>query len=64
MTDTETADLCNKIRVDLADITAEMDYLRWFKNNADFGPADEDVHDLMNSTYTLVTGKPVPKDWA
>lgn len=42
---------------------AEFHYLRWFKQNADFGPADSDVHSGMDADYLYQTGKEVPKDW-
>lgn len=41
----------------------ELLYLRWFKQNADFGPADSDVHMLMNQAYERDTGKRVPDGW-
>ena len=42
---------------------AEFHYLEWFKINADFGPADSDVHMIMDENYTQETGKPVPEKW-
>jgi hypothetical protein len=60
----ETAGLFQEIRDGLDDIDDELEYLRWFKVNADFGPADSDVHQIMDEQYTKDTGKPVPKDWA
>jgi hypothetical protein len=42
---------------------AELAYLKWFKQNADFGPADTDVHMGMDETYEYETGNRVPKDW-
>lgn len=39
---------------------AELHYLRWFKQNADFGPADSDVHMFMDQAYERDTGKRVP----
>jgi hypothetical protein len=41
----------------------ELVYLKWFKLNADFGPADSDVHSIMNENYTEETGNPVPAGW-
>jgi hypothetical protein len=38
----------------------EYEYLQWFYQNADFGPADGDVRYYMNEQYTKRTGKPVP----
>ena len=42
---------------------AELHYLQWFKNNADFGPADTDVHMIMDENYTEETGREVPVKW-
>jgi hypothetical protein len=64
MTDAETAELCDSIRSDLDNLDAELEYLRWFKKNADFGPAGSDVYATMDKNYTGETGKPVPTDWA
>ena len=44
-------------------ISNELNYLRWFKVNADFGPADGDVHMMMEKDYEKETGKKVPEDW-
>jgi len=46
-----------------AKLTAELHYLRWFKQRADFGPADSDVHQLYDEEYTEDTGRPVPPGW-
>jgi hypothetical protein len=67
MSERETASLFQSIRDGLDDLDNEVDYLRWFKQNADFGQADSDVqaiHAIMDKNYTLETGKPVPEDWA
>jgi hypothetical protein len=64
MSEDETASLFQEIRDGLDEVDAELDYLRWFKQNADFGPADGDVHAIMDEQYTKETGKPVPTDWA
>jgi hypothetical protein len=42
---------------------AELHYLKWFKQNADFGPADSDVHAIMNDQYEERTGRAVPEGW-
>jgi len=42
---------------------AELEYLRWFCSNADFGPADSDVRQYMCESYEKETGKPVPDGW-
>lgn len=41
----------------------ELEYLRWFAANADFGPADGDVKFLMQKQFTKETNKLVPKNW-
>ena len=64
MSEEETAGLFQEIRDDLDGIDAELDYLIWFKQNADFGPADGDVHAIMDKNYTHETGKPVPTGWS
>jgi hypothetical protein len=52
---------CSKANVKMME--AELKYLRWFKQNADFGPADGDVHMLMDEQYTKETGNEVPPNW-
>lgn len=42
---------------------AEIDYLYWFRINADFGPADGDVKNIMDEDYEAETGNKVPKGW-
>ena len=41
----------------------ELEYLRWFAANADFGPADGDVKAYMREMYEARTGKKVPPSW-
>lgn len=41
----------------------ELQYLSWFRINADFGPADGDVKYTMNEQYEENTGKKVPDGW-
>lgn len=53
-------DECVKI---IDEAMAEVKYLTWFKQHADFGPADSDVHEAMNEQYTRETGCPVPPGW-
>lgn len=43
--------------------SAELHYLRWFKMNTDFGPADGDVQMLMDEQYEQETGRRVPDGW-
>jgi hypothetical protein len=42
---------------------AELEYLRWFVGNSDFGPTDSDVRAGLNEGYEIATGKKVPKEW-
>lgn len=42
---------------------AELEYLQWFYQNADFGPAHEDVVYILNEQYTKRTGNPVPEGY-
>lgn len=41
----------------------ELEYLTWFRNEADFGPADGDVQDMMNRRFMKETGKNIPEGW-
>lgn len=41
----------------------ELEYLRWFRVNADFGPADGDVNDEMSERFIRETGKDLPEGW-
>ena len=41
----------------------ELEYLRWFRQNADFGPADGDVQDAMTDAFMKQTGKNLPEGW-
>jgi len=41
----------------------ELEYLTWFRKNADFGPADEDVKNWMDGVFEKEKGKLVPKKW-
>ncbi|MFQ1062188.1 hypothetical protein [Bordetella trematum] len=38
----------------------ELEYLRWFYANADFGPAERAVRYYMNQDFTRQTGKGLP----
>jgi outer membrane protease len=50
-------------RKEMAEAEAELKYLRWFKIHADFGPADGDVHQMLDEQYEEDTGNQVPKNW-
>ena len=41
----------------------ELEYLKWFRINADFGPADSDVKDMLNDEFIEETGKNIPVGW-
>lgn len=40
----------------------ELEYLRFFYNIADFGPADGDVRDIINQRY-VASGHEVPEGY-
>lgn len=41
----------------------ELEWLQWFYETADFGPADDDVRYLMEQKFTKETGKGLPKKY-
>jgi hypothetical protein len=41
----------------------ELEYLKWFRHDADFGPAHSDVVDGMNLRFMKETGKNLPLGW-
>jgi len=41
----------------------ELEYLQWFYANADFGPADSDVRDIMNQEFVQDTEKELPEGY-
>lgn len=41
----------------------ELEYLTWFRHNADFGPAESDVIESMNERFMEKTGKNLPEGW-
>ena len=41
----------------------ELEYLKWFRLNADFGPAEDDVIAGMNERFMKITGKNLPEGW-
>lgn len=45
-----------------SDVDNELEYLRWFYENADFGPADDDVRHTMNAQYVREGGV-IPKGY-
>lgn len=41
----------------------KLEYLTWFRINADFGPAHGDVVNCMNENFMDETGKNIPEGW-
>jgi len=41
----------------------ELEYLKWFRLNADFGPGEGDVINAMNDQFMRQTGKNLPEGW-
>lgn len=41
----------------------ELEWLRWFAQHADFGPADGDVQHMMREEFMAETGKNLPEGW-
>jgi len=41
----------------------ELEYLKWFRSECDFGPAHGDVIYYMDKDFEKETGKLVPKGW-
>jgi len=41
----------------------ELEYLTWFRDNADFGPASATVIDGMSQEFMEETGKNLPEGW-
>lgn len=41
----------------------ELEYLTWFRINADFGPADSDVKNMMDQQFMKETNKNLPEGW-
>ncbi len=41
----------------------ELEYLTWFRHNADFGPADGDVKAYLDREFMRQSGKNLPEGW-
>ena len=41
----------------------ELEFLQWFYDNCDFGPASGDVFYLLQKKYEKETGKEVPENY-
>lgn len=44
-------------------LVEELEYLRWFYEHTDFGPAHEDVVSIMNERYVKLTGNKIPEGY-
>lgn len=44
-------------------VATELEWLKWFAQNADFGPADGAVRAEMREEFRCITGKELPKGW-
>lgn len=56
--------MSNKTQSKIKRIRAsELEYLKWFRCNADFGPAESDVIDSLNEKFMDETGKNIPEGW-
>ena len=42
---------------------SELEYFKWFRMNADFGPAHSEVMELYNADFMRETGKNLPEGW-
>ncbi len=42
---------------------SELEFLEWFYQNADFGPADSDVQRDMKNRFMDETGKNIPEGY-
>ena len=42
---------------------SELEYLKFFYSNADFGPGHGDVMFVINENFVEATGKKVPKNY-
>jgi len=42
----------------------ELEFLKWFYCNADFGPADSDVRTIMAENFQEKTGKLLPEGYS
>ncbi len=43
--------------------STELEWLKWFYQNADFGPADDDVRTTMKCWFKEKTGKDLPEGY-
>lgn len=48
---------------EITPLKEELDYLRYFYETCDFGPADEDEREAIDNSYQLETGKSLPEGY-
>lgn len=48
---------------DTKERATEIEWLRWFAQNADFGPAHGDVFEILQRAFMRSTGKLLPEGW-
>jgi hypothetical protein len=41
----------------------ELEYLRYFRETCDFGPAHDDVIEIINDNFRKTTRKDIPEEW-
>ncbi len=58
-----TTQIMRKLMTDMKDELTELEYLQWFYNEADFGPAHGDVVGSINDYIEEQTGKSIPGDY-
>ncbi|MDB4311953.1 hypothetical protein N9937_00845 [bacterium] len=46
------------------EVATELEYLRWFYAEADFGPAEDDIRNMMNGFFKSETGKELPEGYS
>lgn len=46
--------------MDVNEEATELEFLKWFYQNADFGPADSDVRDSLKDIFEHDTGRCLP----
>jgi len=52
-----------KKETNMRERATELEYLKWFRLDADFGPADSNVKDHMDERFMDETGKNIPEGW-
>lgn len=47
----------------MSERATELEWLQWFYGNADFGPADGDVRDILKREFMDALGKGLPEGY-